>query len=74
MGEIIKFAQLSMASALDDALGLSAQSAVGEELGVATFVPPQRDTNTTMFKWFSEKIEMRWCGSRQGLRMDRLAG
>lgn len=59
----MKFTRLSVALSLAAALGLSTQSALGEELSVATFVPPQHHTNTIMFKWFGEEIEKRSGGS-----------
>lgn len=43
-------ASLRLVLALLSALGLSAQSAAGEELTVTTFVPPQHHSNTIMFK------------------------
>ena len=55
--------RLGLVVALTSALGLSAQSVVGEELSVATFVPPQHHTNQVMFKWFSEEIEKRSGGT-----------
>ena len=55
--------RLGLAMALASSLGLSAQTAVGEELSVATFVPPQHHTNTGMFKWFGEEIERRSGGT-----------
>jgi len=55
-----RFAAIS-ATALT--FGLSAQSAVAEELTVATFVPPQHHTNTVMFAWFAEELEKRSGGT-----------
>ena len=55
--------RLGLVVALTSALGLSAQSVVGEELSVATFVPPQHHTNQVMFKWFGEEIEKRSGGT-----------
>ena len=57
------FTRLGPALALASALGLSVQSAGGEELTVATFVPPQHHTNTVMFKWFGEELESRSGGT-----------
>ncbi|WP_180957697.1 TRAP transporter substrate-binding protein [Neptunicoccus cionae] len=57
---IIRF---SLALALAATFGLSAQNASGEELSVATFVPPQHHTNTVMFKWFGEELEKRSGGT-----------
>jgi len=51
--------RLSLAIALSSTLGLSAQTAMSEELTVATFVPPQHHTNTVMFAWFAEELEAR---------------
>ncbi|GAA6208067.1 TRAP transporter substrate-binding protein [Cognatishimia sp. WU-CL00825] len=47
------------------ALGLSvtAQTAVSEEISVATFLPPQHHTNTGMFKWFGEEVQRRSGGT-----------
>ena len=59
----MKFTRISLALVLTSALGLSTQSAIGEELTVATFVPPQHHTNTVMFKWFGEELESRSGGS-----------
>ena len=55
--------RLGLATALATSLGFSAQTTVGEELSVATFVPPQHHTNTGMFKWFGEEIEKRSGGT-----------
>ena len=55
--------RLGLAMALATSLGFSAQTSVGEELSVATFVPPQHHTNTGMFKWFGEEIEKRSGGT-----------
>ncbi|MCY4462688.1 MAG: TRAP transporter substrate-binding protein [Albidovulum sp.] len=55
--------RLSLAAALSSSIGLAAQSTFGEELSVATFVPPQHHTNTVMFKWFAEEIEARSGGT-----------
>ena len=55
--------RLGLIVAFTSALGLSAQSVVGEELSVATFVPPQHHTNQVMFKWFGEEIEKRSGGT-----------
>lgn len=57
------FMRLGLAAALATTVGLSAGSVVGEELTVATFVPPQHHTNTVMFKWFGEELEKRSGGS-----------
>ena len=57
------FSRLYRAFALASALGLSTQTASGEELTVATFVPPQHHTNTVMFKWFGEELEKRSGGT-----------
>jgi len=42
---------------------LSVSTANGEELTVATFVPPQHHTNTVMFKWFGDELSKRSDGS-----------
>ena len=55
--------RLGLVVALASTLGLTAQSAAGEELSVATFVPPQHHTNQIMFKWFGEEIERRSGGT-----------
>lgn len=57
------FTRLSLALALASALGISAQTATGEELTVATFVPPQHHTNTVMFQWFADEIDKRSGGT-----------
>lgn len=59
----MKVTRFSLAIALSAALGLTAQSAVSEELSVATFLPPQHHTNTGMFTWFAEEIEKRSGGT-----------
>lgn len=51
------------AAILAVSFALSGQTAVAEELTVATFVPPQHHTNTVLFKWFGEEIERRSGGS-----------
>jgi len=61
--EAMGFMRLGLAAALATTVGLSAGSVVGEELTVATFVPPQHHTNTVMFKWFGEELEKRSGGS-----------
>jgi len=53
----------SLGAAVTATLGLFAQSAVSEELSVATFLPPQHHTNTGMFTWFAEEIDKRSGGS-----------
>ncbi|MDE0112513.1 MAG: ABC transporter substrate-binding protein, partial [Albidovulum sp.] len=55
--------RLGLVAALATAIGFTAQSTAGEELSVATFVPPQHHTNEVMFKWFSEEIEKRSGGT-----------
>lgn len=59
----MSFTRLSLAFAVATSLGLSAQTAIGEELSVATFVPPQHHSNTVMFKWFGDELEARSGGS-----------
>ncbi len=59
----MKFIRINLITVLAAAIGLSAQTVSGEELSVATFVPPQHHTNTIMFKWFGEEIERRSDGS-----------
>lgn len=55
--------QFVLKLALGATLSLFAQFAVGEELSVATFVPPQHHTNTGMFAWFAEEIDRRSSGT-----------
>ena len=57
------FKTFGFGAALSVALGLCAQTAVSEELSVATFVPPQHHTNTGMFAWFGEEIDKRSGGT-----------
>lgn len=57
------FGRISLTMALASALAVSAQTAIGEELSVATFVPPQHHTNTVMFDWFAKEIDARSGGS-----------
>lgn len=49
--------------ALAASVGIMSGSAIAEELSVATFVPPNHETNTGMFKWFGEEIEKRSGGT-----------
>lgn len=49
--------RFSLVAAMRAVLGLTARSATAEELGVATFMPPQHHTNTGMLAWFGEEIE-----------------
>lgn len=51
--------RFNVTAAIAFSLGLSAQSAVGEELSVATFVPPQHHTNAVLFTWLGEELEAR---------------
>ncbi len=44
-------------------LGFITTSVSGEELSVATFVPPQHHTNNNMFNWFGDELEKRSGGS-----------
>lgn len=53
----------SLVAAICAVLGLTARSATAEELSVATYVPPQHHTNTSIFAWFGEEIEGRSGGS-----------
>ncbi len=55
--------RITLAMALTAAIGISAQSVAAEELSVATFVPPNHETNTGMFQWFSDEIEKRSGGT-----------
>ena len=57
------FRKLGLGATLSVAMGLFAQSAAGEELSVATFLPPQHHTNTGMFTWFAEEIDKRSGGT-----------
>lgn len=59
----MKFTRFGLGVALSIAIGLGAQTASGEELSVATFVPPQHHTNTGMFAWFAKEIEKRSGGT-----------
>ncbi len=45
------------------AILLAGQSAVAEELSVATFVPPTHESNVGAFAWFAEEIEARSGGT-----------
>ncbi len=54
---------ITMAVAMGAGPLVMSQSALAEELSVATFVPPQHHTNTVMFKWFGEEVEKRSGGS-----------
>lgn len=53
------FTRFSLTAALAVGLGLSAQTAISEELTVASFVPPQHHTNSVMFAWLAEELESR---------------
>ena len=57
------FGQLKVTCAAASALLFVAGSVQAEELSVATFVPPNHETNAVMFKWFGEEIEKRSGGS-----------
>ena len=57
------FGQLKVTCAAASALLFVAGSVPAEELTVATFVPPNHETNAVMFKWFGEEIEKRSGGS-----------
>ena len=59
----MKFTRISLVLVLASAFGFSTQSAISEELTVATFVPPQHHTNTVMFKWFGEELASRSNGT-----------
>ncbi len=59
----MNFKRLGIGLTLLFALGTSTQSAVAEELSVATFVPPQHHSNQVMFKWFGEELASRSGGS-----------
>lgn len=59
----MKLHQMSLGITLSATLGLLAQTAVSDELSVATFLPPQHHTNTGMFTWFAEEIDKRSGGS-----------
>ncbi|WP_270728918.1 TRAP transporter substrate-binding protein [Shimia sp. Alg240-R146] len=59
----MKFTRITAAATLALGLAATAQAAIGEELSVATFLPPQHHTNTGMFTWFAEEIEKRSGGS-----------
>ncbi len=53
------FNRFKLTLAMTAVLGLSAFSAHAEELSVGTFVPPNHETNTGMFKWFGDEIARR---------------
>ena len=55
----MKISRITMGAALAIGLGVSAHTATGDELSVATFLPPQRHTNTGMFTWFANEIDKR---------------
>ncbi|MEO0682937.1 MAG: TRAP transporter substrate-binding protein, partial [Pseudomonadota bacterium] len=57
------FSRFAPVAAFAVCLGLAPQASLGEELTVATFVPPQHHTNTVMFKWFGEELEKRSGGT-----------
>jgi len=59
----MEFKRLCISPAATIGLAVSASSVSGEELSVATFVPPQHHTNTVMFKWFGEELAKRSDGS-----------
>ncbi|MEM8631112.1 MAG: TRAP transporter substrate-binding protein [Pseudomonadota bacterium] len=59
----MKHSRLSIAAFFAASLIGASQSALAEELTVATFVPPQHHTNTVMFKWFGEQLEERSGGT-----------
>ena len=43
--------------------GLTAATAIGEELSVASFLPPQHHTNAVVFKWFGDELAKRSNGT-----------
>ena len=53
----MKWMRFTLAAITASALSLSSQAAIGEELRVATFLPPQHHINTGMFAWFEREIE-----------------
>ena len=55
--------KLGLVAAMAGALSISTHFASAEELSVATFVPPNHETNVGMFKWFGEEIEKRSGGT-----------
>jgi TRAP-type C4-dicarboxylate transport system substrate-binding protein len=58
------FSQLRATCVAAGVLVLSTHTVTqAEELSVATFVPPNHETNEVMFKWFGEEIERRSGGS-----------
>ena len=57
------FSQLKVKLIAASVAVLSAGFAQAEELSVATFVPPNHETNEIMFKWFGEELEKRSGGS-----------
>lgn len=59
----MNFSRFTASAILAIGLSFSAQSAISEELSVATFLPPQHHTNTGMFTWFAKEIEKRSGGS-----------
>lgn len=59
----MKYRREILGAVLAGALCTSAQTATGEELSVATFVPPQHHTNTLMFQWCGEEIDKRSGGT-----------
>lgn len=53
------FTRLSLIAALSAGLCLSAQTAISEELSVATFLPPQHHSNSVMFAWLADELAER---------------
>lgn len=56
------YLRFGLTAALATGLSLFEQTAVSEELSVATFVPPQHHSNSVMFAWLAEELENRWGG------------
>lgn len=55
----MNFTRFGLTAALATGLSIFAQSAISEELSVATFVPPQHHSNSVMFAWLAEEMAAR---------------
>ncbi|MCY3879843.1 MAG: TRAP transporter substrate-binding protein [Rhodobacteraceae bacterium] len=59
----MRITRFVLSAATAGMFSLATQTASAEELSVATFVPPNHETVTGMFAWFSDEIEKRSGGS-----------
>lgn len=57
------FKQRMTSLAVAAGLAMGAGPSMGEELSVATFIPPQHHINSFFFKWFGEEVAKRSGGS-----------